>query len=202
MKIKEWIQKIQEKVNLRREETEVRDNKDYAITFAILGLITGMVVCTFIVIFQLFVSNLKTQNVLMQIVMNSGSIGLLAYVVWMLLPMFKSERTVVDKVLTTLLALACAFVPYIVGIYLAMLFFIGLVVLFALWFAGKLLGWWVEDNARATSQAPRPSPGPEKFELSDGTVVTDTGFGSYSGSDGHSYERGYGDERDGDRRAL
>lgn len=193
MKIKEWIRKIQEKVNLRREETEVRENKDYAITFAILGLITGMVVCTFIVIFQLFVSNLKTQNVLMQIVMNIGSIGLLAYVVWMLLPMFKSERTIVDKVLTTLLALACAFIPYIIGIYLAMLFFFGLVILLVLWFAGKLMGWWVEDSARATSRAPRPSPGPEKFELSDGTVVTDTGFGSYSGSDGHSYERGLGD---------
>lgn len=195
MKIKEWIQKVQENVNLRREETEIRENKDYAITFAALGLITGMVVCTFIVIFQLFVSNLKTQNILMQVVTNVGSLGLLAYAVWMLLPMYKSsELTIANKVLTTLLALVCVFVPYIIGIYLAMLFFFGLVILLALWFAGKLMGWWVEDNARATSQAPRPSSsGPEKFELSDGTVVTDTGFGSYSGSDGHSYERGLGD---------
>ena len=193
MKIKEWIQKVWEKVNLRREKNEVRENKDYAITFAILGIITGMVVCTFIVIFQLFVSNLETQNVLIKIVTNIASTGLLAYVVWMLLPMFKSERTIVHKLLTTLLALACAFIPYIIGFYLAMLFFLGLVFLFALWVAGKLMGWWVKDNARVTSQAPRPSSGPEKFELSDGTVVTDIGFGSYSGSDGHSYERGFGD---------
>lgn len=195
MKVNEWFQKIREKANLRREETEVRENKAYAVTFAIVGVIAGMVVCTLLVILQFIVSDYKTLDVLGQTIMNVVFVILLAYIVWMLLPVYKSgERTIIDKVLTTLLALVCVYVPYTIGIYLAMFFFIALVVLIALFVFGKLVEMWTKDSTRSFSRPSRPSSsGPEKFKLDDGTVVTDTGFGSYSGNDGHSYDRGYGD---------
>ena len=194
MKVNEWVQKIRKKANLRREETEVRENKAYAVTFAIVGVIAGMIVCTLLVILQFAVSDSKALEVVGQTIMNIVFVILLAYIVWMLLPAYKSsECTIMDKVLTTLLALVCVYVPYTIGIYLAMFFFVGLVVLIALYVFSKLLNIWVDDNNRSFSRPPRPSSGPEKFKLDDGTVLTDTGFGSYSGDDGHSYDRNYGD---------
>ena len=194
MKVNKWFQKIRKKANLRREETEVRENKAYAVTFAIVGVIAGMIVCTLLVILQFAVSDSKALEVVGQTIMNIVFVILLAYIVWMLLPAYKSsECTIMDKVLTTLLALVCVYVPYTIGIYLAMFFFVGLVVLIALYVFSKLLNIWVDDNNRSFSRPPRPSSGPEKFKLDDGTVLTDTGFGSYSGDDGHSYDRNYGD---------
>lgn len=194
MKVNEWFQKIRKKANLRREETEVCENKAYAVTFAIVGVIAGMIVCTLLVILQFAVSDSKTLEVVGQTIMNIVFVILLAYIVWMLLPAYKSsECTIMDKVLTTLLALVCVYVPYTIGIYLAMFFFVGLVVLIALYVFSKLFNMWVGDNNRSFSRPPRPSSGPEKLKLDDGTVLTDTGFGSYSGDDGHSYDRNYGD---------
>ena len=187
--VKVWIQ---ENVNLNRGETEVREQKDYAITFASAGLIMGAIVCTLIVLSQFFVSRLDAQQTFASIVSTVGTIALLAYIVWFIFPVLKSgEISTGNKILTAVLAIVCAFVTFVIGVYLAMLFFIGLCLLFALWFAGKLLGWWVEDNSHSTTHFHHNS-GPDTYLLDNGTKVTDTGFGSYSGDDGHSYSRGIG----------
>ncbi|MBO4905436.1 MAG: hypothetical protein J5486_00170 [Bacteroidaceae bacterium] len=183
---------IQENVNLNRGETEVCELKDYAITFASAGLLMGAIVCTLVVLSQFFLSGIETQQTFASIVSTIASTALLVYIVWFILPVLRSgEISIGNKILTAVLAIVCAFATFVIGVYLAMLFFIGLCILFALWFAGKLFGWWVEDSSRSTTHH-HHSSGPDTYLLDNGTKVTDTGFGSYSGDDGHSYSRGIG----------
>ena len=191
MKVNQAKVWIQENVNLNREGNDERGLKDYAITFASAGLIMGAAVCTIIILSQFFVSS-QTQQTIANIASSVGTTALLAYIVWFLFPVLKSgEVSIGNKILTTVLALVCTFVTFVIGVYMAMIFFIILCVLLALWFAGFLLDVWVADSSSSSSRVQHRS-GPDTYLLDNGTKVTDTGFGSYSGDDGHSYSRGIG----------
>jgi uncharacterized membrane protein YidH (DUF202 family) len=191
MKVKEWID---ENVHLKREETEIRDNKGYCYTFGAAGLMLGVLMGIFTIIIQFAVSNPETQQTWISLFFVLGCIAVIGYGVWMLLPLFKSaEASTKDKVIPAVIAFACSYVAFLVGLFVTVVLFLIVVVILIVMFALKL---WAstEAESRAKQSAPQHhDSGPEKFELSDGTIVTDQGFGSYSGNDGHSYERGVGD---------
>ena len=187
MKVKEWID---ENVNFRREETEVRDNKEYAYTFAGAGLCTGVVTGILLILVQFIVSGHEGQQTWSNIIFVAALALLVAFGCYLLMPLLKSpEVSIGSKIVTVLIALASALVPMIIAIWLVMIVFMIVVAIAVLLLALKV---WASSNSGGGGNAPshhdRPS-GPDKYELDDGTVVTDQGFGSYSGSDGHGYDR-------------
>ncbi len=187
MKIKEWFQK---NVDISREETETRDNVGYCSTLAVVGLGMGMVTGILAFIIQMIVSGHDSQQTWTDVVAGIIVVAMLAYFVYLLLPLFVDKNvTVGQKVVTGLLGLVCLAVPFILGIYLIVLAVMIVAALAALWLALKVWGTSSSSSSGYTPPAQNQNYGPEKYKLDNGTVVTETGFGDYSGSDYHSYER-------------
>lgn len=138
MKIKEWIN---ENVDLKREENEVRDYKGYGFTLAAVGLIGGAATALIAVIMQTIFGSAAASQTILDIIVFAIVVALLAYLVWLLLPMFKdSTISIGSKVLTAVIALVCLAVPFIIGVYLIVLAVIALVGFVALWLVGKIWG--------------------------------------------------------------
>ena len=186
MKTKEWLER---NVDFKREDAEVRDNKGYCYTLAIVGLIMGAVTGVLAVILQFVISSKASQELWTNIIASVCVVIMLAYAGYLLLPMFKnSQIDMGSKVVTTLLALASLAIPFVVGIYVVVLAFMIVAAIAALWFAGKIWSSTAKSSLRNMSK-PQSHQGPDKYELEDGTIVTDTGFGGYRGNDGNNYER-------------
>ena len=187
MKAKEWLEK---NVDFRREETEVRDNKGYYATMAVAGLVVGGVVGIAVVILQFAVSGHEAQQNWISIISGIALLVLVAYLIYMLLPMFRDSGISIDsKIATTLISAVCLIAPAILGIYLVMLVFMIVAALGVLWLALKMWGTSSSSSSGSYS-APRENHGPKQYELDDGTIVTENGFGSgYHGNDFHNYER-------------
>ena len=141
--------RMKEHVNFRREAEEVRDYKGYGYTLAVVGLLAGA--ATGIIVFVLqtvFSSATAESDTLMNIVTTAIMVALLAYLVWLLLPMFKDAKASIgSKVVTTLVSLVCLAVPFIVGIYLVVLAIMAGVVLGVIWLMGKL--WSSTEKPKA-----------------------------------------------------
>jgi hypothetical protein len=187
MNIKEWIDK---NINFRREETEVRGNKEYGYTFAGAGLCIGVVTGILLILVQFITSSHDAQQTWSNIIFFAAVALLIAFGCYLLLPLLKSpEIGIGSKVVTVLIALASAGISMIIAIWLVTIVFMVVVAIGVLLLALKV---WASSNSSGGGSAPshhdRPS-GPDKYELDDGTIVTDHGFGSYSGSDGHGYDR-------------
>ena len=185
MKTKEWLE---HNVDFKREDAELRDNKGYCYTLAIVGLIMGAVKGVLAVILQFVISSKASQELWTNIIASICVVIMLAYAGYLLLPMYKNSQVDMgSKVVTTLLALASLAVPFIVGIYVVVLAFMVVAAIAAFWFAWKIWHSTAKASLRHTSR-PQSQSGPTKYKLEDGTVVTDSGFGSYRGDDGHNYE--------------
>ena len=145
MKVKEWCD---ENLDFRREENEVRDNKGYCYTLAAVGLMGGVATGVLAVILQIILGDASFLQTVLDIVAYAIVAALLAYLIWLLLPMFKDPQIAVSaKVKTSLLSLACIAVPFIIGMYLILIAVIALIVLVAFWFAGKM--WGVSEKANS-----------------------------------------------------
>ncbi len=185
MKVKEWLDR---NVDFKREETEVRDNKEYCLTLAVVGALMGVVTGIMAVIFQFVISSKASQELWTNIIASVCVVTMLAYAIYLLLPMFKnSQIDIGSKVVTSLLSLVCLAVPFVIGIYVVVLAFMAVAAIAAFWFAWKIWHSTAKASLRHTSR-PQSQSGPTKYKLEDGTVVTDSGFGSYRGDDGHNYE--------------
>ena len=191
MKAKEWIK---ENVDFRREETEVRSNKGYCATMAAAGLAAGVVTGIIFIILQLAISNYETQQRWTNTIASIVFFALIAFLIYMLLPLFKDgTSTIGTKMLTALLSVACLIVPFIIGIYLVMLVFMAIIALAVLWLALKT---WSSSSSSSSSYTPpvHEDHGPKSYKLDDGTIVTENSFTSgYHGNDGHDYDRNMDD---------
>lgn len=188
MKTKEWLNDL----DFRREETEVRENKSYALTMAAGGLGMGVITGILVVILQLVISGHDSQQTWINAVTYVIGALMLAYLVYMLLPLFKDTTVSIgSKIVTTLISLGSLIVPFIVGIYLVILMFMLVVGLGTLYLCLKL---WLSSSSSSSSsssyRAPREEYGPEKYELDNGAIVTENSFGGgWHGDDGHNYKR-------------
>lgn len=187
MKTKEWFNQV----DFRRNETEVRKNKSYALTMATGGFGMGVITGILIIILQFVISGRESQLAWTHGMTYLIGATMLAYMVYMLLPKYKdSTISVGSKIVTTLISLCCLIAPYIVGIYLVALLFILVVGLGTLYLA--LMLWGSSSNSSSSTsssyRAPREDDGPKKYELENGTIVTEGAFG-YHGDDYHSYRR-------------
>lgn len=186
MNAKEWLDR---NVDFKREDVEVRDNKGYCYTLAVVGIIMGAVTGVLAVILQFVIGSKASQEFWTNAIASVCVVIMLVYAGYLLLPMFKNPQIDLgSKVVTTLLALASLAVPFIVGIYVVVLAFMVVAAIAALWFAGKIWSSTAKASLRNMAR-PQSHQGPEKYELEDGTIVTDQGFGSYRGNDGNNYER-------------
>ena len=188
MKAKEWLEK---NVDFRREDTEVRDNKGYCTTMAAAGLAVGLVTGILVIRLQLAISSHESQLTWVSIVSCIAIFSMIAFLIYMLLPLFKDPTiTIGSKILTTLACIACLIIPFIIGIYAIILLFIAVVALGALWLGLKIWGSSASSSSSHSYSAPRESNGPKSYKLDDGTTVTENSFTSgYHGSDHHDYER-------------
>lgn len=153
MKIKEWFK---ENVNLKREETEVRDNKGYAFTLGTLGLFAGAATGIIVMILQMVMGSASSSQTIVNIISTAIVIALLAYLIWLLLPMFKdSSISIGNKVLTTIVALVCLAIPFILGIYLIALAVMAIIAIAALWLGLKI---WKPSSSSSSSE-----PDPDYF---------------------------------------
>lgn len=185
MNAKKWLDR---NVDFKREDVEVRDNKGYCYTLAVVGIIMGAVTGVLAVILQFVIGSKASQEFWTNAIASVCVVIMLVYAGYLLLPMFKNPQIDLgSKVVTTLLALASLAVPFIVGIYVVVFAFMVVAAVAALWFAGKIWHSTAKASLRHTSR-PQSQSGPTKYKLEDGTVVTDSGFGSYRGDDGHNYE--------------
>lgn len=188
MKTKEWLNDL----DFRREETEVRENKSYALTMAAGGLGMGVITGILIIILQLVISGNDSQQAWIHTVTYAIGALMLAYLVYMLLPLFKYQAiSIGSKVVTTLISLGSLIVPFIVGIYLVILMFMLVVGLGTLYLCLKL---WLSSSKSSSSSSsystPREEYGPERYELDNGAIVTENSFGGgWHGDDGHNYKR-------------
>ena len=189
MKIKEWVK---ENVDFRREESEVRENKGYYATMGAAGLVIGVIAGIVIIILQFAVSNQKTLQNWMNGVSIVAILAMIAFYVYMLLPAFKSpELDTASKVTTAIVSLLCIGGAFIAGIYITMILFMIVATLAIIWLVFKV---WLSSNSSSSSssyKAPPSEPsGPKKYELDNGTIVTEDAISSvYHGSDFHDYER-------------
>lgn len=188
MKTKEWLNDL----DFRREETEVRENKSYALTMAAGGLGMGVITGILVIIIQLVISGHDSQQAWINAVTYGIGALMLAYLVYMLLPLFKDTTVSIgSKIVTTLISLGSLIVPFIVGIYLVVLLFMLVVGLGTLYLCLKL---WLSSSSSSSSSssysAPREDYGPERYELDNGAIVTENSFGGgWHGDDGHNYRR-------------
>ena len=143
MKFKEWIKN---NIDFVREENEVRDNKGYVYTLALLGLVAGAAIGVIAIILQIVFGSAFASQTVLDIIVFVMVVALFAYLVWLLLPMFKDTTiSIGSKVLTTLISLVCLAIPFIVGIYIVVLAVIAITAFAALWLAGKI--WKSSDKA-------------------------------------------------------
>ena len=148
MKIKEWIN---ENVDLKREENEIRDYKGYGFTLAAVGLVAGAATAFVTIILQTVFGSASASQTIVNFVATAIVVALIAYLVWLLLPMFKdSGISIGNKILTTVICLACVAIPFMIGIYLIVLAAIALVGIAALWIVGKIWGTSEKANDEDT----------------------------------------------------
>ncbi len=186
MKVKEWLNKY---VDFSSNET-VRDNKGYCITLAVVGIIAGVVTGLFVVIVQLFTKNHDTVQTLANIVSMGVILTMLAYMVYLLLPLYKENSIGVGgKLLTTIISLVCLFVSFGIAVSLVAIAAILIAILLAAWIAFKIFGMSGIMNPPKSTPPSKEPTGPKQFRLDDGTILTDQGSGIYKGNDYHEYER-------------
>lgn len=188
MKAKEWIK---ENVDFRREEAEVRDNKGYCATMGAVGLIVGAVTGILVIILQFAVSGHEAQQYWISAVSVIAIAAMIAFLIYMLLPLFKDTSVEISsKILTTLACIACLIVPFVIGIYAIVLVFMVLAALAILWLALKVWGSSSSSSSSSNYMPPKEDYGPKSYKLDNGTTVTENSFGTgYRGSDYHDYER-------------
>ena len=189
MKAKEWIK---ENIDFHREDTEVRSNKGYCATMAAAGLAVGVVCGIIFIILQFAVSSHEAQQRWINIVAGIAILVMIAFFVYMLLPLFKdTSLTMGAKILTALLSVACLIVPFIAGVYLV--YYVSKQIC-KNWLALKI--WGSSSSSSSSSYRPpvHEDNGPKSYKLDDGTIVTENSFTSgYHGSDGNDYERNIDD---------
>ena len=188
MKIKDWLT---ENVNFKRNSTEIRSNKGYGATMGAAGFATGIVTGIIIIILQFAVSNYDNQQTWINTVCAIALIAMVAYLIFMLLPVFADKNlTIADKICTTLISVGCLIGLFIAGIYITILLFMLVAAIVILWLALKV---WLSSNTTSSSSshhAPKQDYGPEKYKLDDGTTVTENSFGGgFHGDDYHNYEK-------------
>lgn len=138
MKIKEWFR---EHVSIKRGDTEVRDNKGYAFTLGTVGLITGAIMGIVVVILQMVLKSAESTQTAISVFSIVIVVALLAYLVWLLLPMYKSpDINIGSKITTTFLSLICLIIPFVIGVYIAVLAIMGIIIILILWFGLKIRG--------------------------------------------------------------
>jgi len=151
-----------------------------------LFIALAMGIC--IVITQFAVDGMEAQQNIVNVISVVGFAALIGLLVKLMLPLWKSSMSSSGKVLYTLFVAGVAFVCWILGIVLIYL----VVILLALWLGLKI--WSLTSSSPRSSsssyQTPKENSGPEKYELEDGTIVTENSFGGgYHGNDYHNYER-------------
>ncbi len=181
MNIKKWIK---DNVEFRREETEIRDNQGYGATLAAVGLLTGVGLAVIVIILQMVMGSATAAQSVVNVLFAISGVAMLAYLVWLLLPMYKDNSiSIGSKVVTSLIALVCLIVPFIVGAYIIVLAVMALVLFAAFWFMGKMWG--------ASEKAKRDNPdfietmlglgGNKKSDGSDGYDTIDSEYGTLYG---------------------
>ncbi len=182
MNIKNWLKK---NVHFCREEKEVRDFKGYGYTLAAGGISVGLLTGLVVMILQMAVKDSDTVQTLSSTAFVILGVGALAYMVWLILPMFQDpERSVGNKVVTALFSLACTIIPFILGIYafiLMMLVVIGLVAFFVF---GKIM--FPSKKKSKKSGIFDSIVGPDGGELYGDRVDKDTFY-----ANGTTYKRTY-----------
>ena len=104
MNAKEWLDR---NVDFKREDVEVRDNKGYCYTLAVVGIIMGAVTGVLAVILQFVIGSKASQEFWTNAIASVCVVIMLVYAGYLLLPMFKNPQIDLgSKVVTTLLALA------------------------------------------------------------------------------------------------
>lgn len=188
MKIKDWLT---ENVNFKRNSTEIRSNKGYGATMGAAGFATGIVTGIIIIILQFAVSNYDNQQTWINTVCAIALIAMVAYLIFMLLPVFADKSlSIADKICTKLISVGCLIGLFIAGIYITILLFMLVAAIVILWLALKV---WLSSNTTSSSSshhAPKQDYSPEKYKLDDGTTVTENSFGGgFHGDDYHNYEK-------------
>lgn len=151
-----------------------------------LFIALAMGIC--IVITQFAVDGMEAQQNIVNVISVVGFAALIGLLVKLMLPLWKSPMPASGKVLYSLFVGGVAFVCWLLGILLIYL----VVILLVLWLGLKI--WSLTSSSPRSSsssyQAPKENSGPEKYELEDGTIVTENSFGGgYHGNDYHNYER-------------
>lgn len=104
--MKQWLN---QNVDFKRDDAEIRDYKGYGYALAAAGFGAGMLLGLIAFIAQ---SGLVSPNLEETIANTAGSVltfGLLAYMIWLILPFLQcSEKTIGDKALMTDLGLRLA----------------------------------------------------------------------------------------------
>lgn len=125
MDIKKWFS---DNVTMRREENEVRNYKGYGCTLATMGLVAGVITGIMAIILQMFLNSSETTQTVLNIISYTLVAALLAYMIWLLLPMYKNtDISITQKVLTTIIALASLIVPFFAGVFLVLFVCIAIV---------------------------------------------------------------------------
>ena len=136
MNIKKWIK---DNVEFRREETEIRDNQGYGATLAAVGLLTGAGLAVIVIILQMVMGSATAAQSVVNVLFAISGVAMLAYLVWLLLPMYKNDSiSIGSKVVTSLIALASIIIPFVIGAYIVVLAAIVLVFTAAFWILGKI----------------------------------------------------------------
>lgn len=138
MKLNKWIK---ENVDFKRKETEVRDNKGYGYTLAAAGLLAGVVLGFIAIILQTVMSDDSNSETILDVIVPLILAAMLAYMVWLLLPMYKDSTIAIGaKILTTVIGLVCLAVPFVVGIYLIFIVVLAVLAWGVFWLLFKFLG--------------------------------------------------------------
>lgn len=147
MNIKEWIK---DNVEFRRKETEIRDNQGYGATLAAAGLLTGAGLAIIVIILQMVMGSATAAQSVVNVIFTISGVALLAYLVWLLLPMYKNDSiSIGSKVVTSLIALASIIIPFVIGAYIVVLAAIVLVFTAAFWIFGKI--WSSSEKGKQES---------------------------------------------------
>lgn len=120
--MKQWLN---QNVDFKRDDAEIRDYKGYGYALTAAGFGAGMLLGLIAFIAQ---SGLVSPNLEETIANTAGSVltfGLLAYMIWLILPFLQSsEKTIGDKALMTLFGFVCVIAPFIAGVYIFLLLLI------------------------------------------------------------------------------
>lgn len=155
---------------------------------AMYSLIIALAMGICIVITQFAIDGMEAQQNIVNVISVVGFVALIGLLVKLMLPLWQSTISMSGKVLYTLFVGGVAFVCWLLGILLVYL----VVILLALWLGLKIWSIFSPSSTSSSSSyhAPKENSGPEKYELEDGTIVTENSFGGgYHGNDYHNYER-------------